>query len=56
MVKLSIEDVFDVIEKEGFGYAIQCYLSADRIEDERLKQLWSEAKERLDEIERIIGS
>jgi hypothetical protein len=48
--KYSIEQVADIVESEGLGYAIQHYMSADSIEDEDLARLWRIAKEALDQI------
>lgn len=48
--KLSNQEVAEVVECEGLGYAIQHYLSADRIEDEDLAELWAEAAALLDDI------
>ena len=41
--KLSIEEVADIINSEGLGYAVHGYLDADQIEDPELAKLWREA-------------
>lgn len=51
----SNEEVFALIENEGIGYAIQDYLSADKIADEELAQMWSEAKQLLSAIEDYLN-
>lgn len=53
--KYSIEQVADAVEGEGLGYALQTYLSADKIEDEDLARLWRIAKEAPDGIDAILN-
>jgi hypothetical protein len=50
----SNAEVAAIIESEGLGYAIQCYMSADSIEDKVLATYWEEAKEVLDKIEEYL--
>jgi hypothetical protein len=49
--KYSIEQIRDIIENEGIGYAVQYYLGADKIEDGQLSKYWADAKAILDKIE-----
>lgn len=41
--KKTKQEVADIIEMEGLGYAITDYLDADNIEDEELSILWGRA-------------
>ena len=50
MSKMTDKDLRDVIENEGFGYAVQDYLDPDQIEDKATKELWLDAKEALDKL------
>lgn len=53
--KLSIEQVADIVGKEGLGYSVCEYLNADRIENKRLRDLWKQASECMQEIREILG-
>jgi hypothetical protein len=50
----EINDVAAKVEQEGLGYAVQHYLSADRIQDAKLADLWSRAKDLLDQIDAYL--
>jgi hypothetical protein len=50
----SINDIKDIFDSEGIGYAIQSYLSIPSIEDSKLARLINTAKELLDEIEAYV--
>jgi len=52
--KRSIQDVADIVEIEGLGYAVSNYLSAENIEEPELARQWKIAKEALTAIENII--
>lgn len=57
MSKLTKAEVAMIVDSEGLGYAVSHYLSPSlvaRIEDTRLRLLWTEAAERLQEIESIL--
>jgi len=41
--KFSDQDLRDLIDNEGLGYAVYGYLSADRVEDPYTALLWSNA-------------
>jgi hypothetical protein len=56
MTKKTIQDVVDIINTEGLGYAVQDYLNFDNIEDKELLKLWMVAQETLDAIEKYIES
>ncbi len=55
MDKVSNEQVVEIIETEGLGYAIGEYLNADNIEDETLATMWEEAQNLLHEIDNYLG-
>jgi hypothetical protein len=38
------------VSYEGLGFAITTYIPVDRIEDEKLKEMWDEAKQKMIEI------
>lgn len=50
----SVNDIKDIFDSEGIGYAIQSYLSIPSIEDAKLARLINSAKELLDEIETYV--
>ena len=52
---MTNEEVADIVEQEGLGYAIQFYLDSDKIEDANLRDKWEQAKELLDEIDEDLG-
>jgi hypothetical protein len=54
MSKYSVQEVAEIVESEGLGYAITGYLDADKIEDETLRELWKQAADILGKIEKII--
>ena len=54
MSKKSLQDVADIVDNEGLGYAVQDYMSADSIEDEELAKLWDEAGIILNKIDKIL--
>lgn len=43
MEKLTVEEIAAVVDNEGLDYAIQHYLSSDRIADPELAKLWQDA-------------
>ena len=53
--KMSIREVADLVENEGIGYAIECYLGADEIEDENLRDKWRRVGVLIGEIREILG-
>jgi len=44
----SKSEVKEIVESEGLGYAVQDYMSADDINDPKLRKLWHNAKVALD--------
>ena len=52
MRKYTNAELADIIECEGLGYAVTCYVSSGRIEDGEMRILWEEVREKLREIER----
>lgn len=54
MTKKSLQEVRDIIESEGLGYAIQAYISGNSIEDAWLAKKWNQASELLYEIHEYI--
>jgi hypothetical protein len=49
--KYTVEEVAEIVQSEGLGYAVQNFLSASRIEDPELADKWRRARQLLDEIE-----
>lgn len=50
MGEYTDKELRDIIENEGFSYAVQDYLDPDSIEDGTTKKLWADAKEALDKL------
>lgn len=42
MSKLNNQEVINIIESEGIGYAVTEYLSSTSIDDKELAQMWKE--------------
>ena len=53
--KYTVEQVADIVEMEGLGYAIEGYLGAENIEDLELAARWHTAQEAMKRIREIIG-
>lgn len=53
--KMSMQDIADVVENEGLGYAIKSYLSWKSIEDKQLAKLWKAAGDVMNKIESILS-
>lgn len=49
------EEIADVVESEGLGYAVQYYLNPELIEDDELKQKWQDAKDALDALTEYLN-
>lgn len=54
MENLSLQDVAEIVESEGLGYAVTGYMSHESIADKDLKELWKQASEILSKIENIL--
>lgn len=54
MKKYTLQEVADIVDTEGLGYAITDYTGSDSIEDEELSKLWKEAEEVLGKINKIL--
>lgn len=54
MEKVTLEEVAQIIDSEGIGYAITGYLTYDKIADPRLAELWLQAQQVLAEIEEML--
>lgn len=53
-MKYTIEEIKDIVESEGLGYAIMEYVEAKKIEDPNLAELWRDAYDSLKGIEAIL--
>lgn len=53
--KLDVTGVADIVETEGLGYAINHYLSSDRIRDPELAKLWKEARKAMSKITELLA-
>lgn len=49
--KKDLQEVRDIVENEGLGYAVQHYMSAESIADPSIAKRWREAKKALDLLE-----
>jgi hypothetical protein len=52
--KLTNDQVRDIIEHEGLGYAIADYLPASRIKSKRLAEMWQVAADVMNEIRKEL--
>jgi len=52
---MTNEEVKDIIDNEGLGYAIQDYMSSDDFEDAQLAKLWDKASEALNAVTKYLG-
>jgi hypothetical protein len=55
MTKHTNEEIYNIIDKEGLGYAVTSYLNSDNIEDEKLVELWKIAQRALLDIENYLS-
>lgn len=46
--------VYDIVESEGLGYAVQFYMDDKSIADKELAGYWKQAKEAMDNIQSIL--
>ena len=53
--KMSNEEINELIDEEGLGYAIQSSLSWKNIEDPKLAKAWREASDAMSKVENILG-
>lgn len=56
MVKLTVNDVKEIVEYDGLGYSIQNGISHDNIADETLASLWREARAIMEDIALYLES
>lgn len=54
MTIFSREEVAEIVEQEGLGYAILSYIDGNEIKDGDLSTLWKRAEAVLREIEEIL--
>lgn len=52
--KKSLEEVAQIVQCEGLGYAVQHYMSGDEIENKTLREFWEEASRLLNQIDTIL--
>jgi hypothetical protein len=50
----SVSDVGSILEQEGVGYALTCYMDSDNILDPKLAKLWDEAQAAVEALEQYI--
>jgi len=50
--KMTNDDIKDIIENEGLGYAIESYLSWQHIEDKELAKQWKIAGDAMNKIKK----
>lgn len=54
MSKYSRQEVADIVENEGLGYAIMDFMGGEHIADPELAALWDQASEILTQIRDIL--
>lgn len=47
-------EIADVIESEGFEYAIRDYVNADQIEDADVRAMWSDIAALMEDVRRVV--
>ena len=52
--KYTIEQVRDIVESEGLGYAVEDYLDSRNIADPKLRDAWNRAETALRQIREMI--
>lgn len=52
---MTDQDVADIVNNEGLGYAVQHYMGHENIKNPELASWWQKAKTSLDAIEEILG-
>ena len=50
----SNDEVADIIENEGLGYAIESYLGYKDIDDPKLAKAWKQAEDAISKIQKIL--
>ncbi len=48
--KITNEEMLDYVEYNGLGFCIMDYIMIDRMEDEELKKLWTDAEKSLNNV------
>lgn len=51
---ITLEGLAGIVETEGLGYAIEDYLSADRIADPEVRTLWDQASKAMKRIRELL--
>lgn len=52
--KISIEEIARYADGEGIGYAVQCGIGVEDIADPLLAELWRNAHDALEGLERVL--
>jgi hypothetical protein len=53
---LTNEEVYEKVSYEGLGFCVYTYIPADRIKDQKLKELWKECRATMRQITEILAS
>lgn len=53
-MKYTVAEIYEIVEQEGLGQAVNQYVSADRIADPVLSTLWEDTKALLEQIETYL--
>ncbi len=51
----TINDAYNIIEKEGLGYVDKSYISGNEFADPKLRELWNNAERVLKDLEEYVG-
>ena len=52
---LDVEQLREVVENDGLGYAIQNGVAPEEVEDDDLREKWEQAADLLNEIEEALS-
>lgn len=54
MEKYTNEEILGIVENEGLEYTVTSYLSPESVEDKKMKELITNAKEALENLEEYL--
>ena len=51
---MNVEETYHIYEIEGHGYAVENYLSHNKIDDPELRELWKQAEESIKNLSKFF--
>lgn len=55
-LKMTVEEVASVVDREGLGYALTNYMNADSIADSMLAQAWTQAQQAMARVKDLLDT